>query len=196
MRQTPKSTLSTVLLSAVLLLALALAGCGSSSSATAKKDVPTIPFKSAAIQAKQIPVRYTCDGQNISPPLEWGTVPAGVQHLALFVVGFTPEPATKTFKISVDWAVAGLNPALHKLAAGHVPPGAFLGLTTSKQRHYSVCPVKGKTVQYQFELYGEPSSLSVNHHFAALPVLNALVGRSGATLTNAHGAFLATYKRG
>jgi phosphatidylethanolamine-binding protein (PEBP) family uncharacterized protein len=191
MRQTPKA-----ILGAVLLSGLALAGCGSSSSASKTRGVPTIPFKSAAIEARQIPARYTCDGQNISPPLEWGAVPAGVQNLALFVVGFTPEPATKTFKVSVEWAVAGVNPALHKLAAGHVPPGAYLGLTTSKQRRYSLCPEKGKTVQYQFELYGEPASLSVNHHFAALPVLNALVGRGSKTLTNAHGAFLGIYKRG
>ena len=191
MRHTPKA-----ILGAVLLSALALTGCGSSSSSADKtRGVPTIPFKSAAIQAKQIPARYTCDGKDISPPLEWGAVPASVQNLALFIVGFTPEPSTKTYKISVEWAVAGLNPALHKLAAGQMPHGAYLGLTTSKRSHYSLCPEKGKTVQYQFELYGQPASLSISPHFAAFTVLNALVGRGSPTLATAHGAFLATYKR-
>ena len=191
MRGTPKA-----ISSAALLLAIALAGCGGSSSADKTRGVPTIPFKSPTIASKQqIPARYTCDGKDISPPLEWGAVPADVQNLALFVVGFTPEPSTKTYKVSVEWAVAGLNPALHKLAAGQVPPGAYLGLTTSNHRHYSLCPVKGKTVLYQFELYGQPAALAVSPHFTALPVLNALVGHSSATFTNAHGAFAATYKR-
>ena len=30
-----------------------------------------------------IPARYTCDGDDISPPLSWGTPPDGTQSLAL-----------------------------------------------------------------------------------------------------------------
>lgn len=31
-----------------------------------------------------IPRKYTCDGDDISPPLEWNAAPAGVKSLALF----------------------------------------------------------------------------------------------------------------
>jgi phosphatidylethanolamine-binding protein (PEBP) family uncharacterized protein len=192
----PPKVISGAVLLAVLLCALVLGGCGGGSTAT-RKNVATIAFTSPAISAtkKKIPVRYTCDGRNISPPLEWGAVPANVTKLALFVIGFTPELATKTLAVSVNWAVAGLNPALHRLLPGRVPPGAYVGLSTDKQRRYSICPVRGKTVEYAFELYGLPSTVSVSQNFPSLSVLNSLVHRGSTTFTNAHGAFAAAYKR-
>ena len=179
---------------AALLCVLALVGCGSSSS-TATNRIPKIAFTSPAITAKTIPVTYTCDGKDISPPLEWGAVPPNVSQLALFVLGFIPQPSTKTFKVSVEWALAGLNPALHRLPPGGVPPGAYVGLTTDKKQRYSICPAHGKTIEYAFELYGLPSAVTTYKNFQSVAVLNSLVDRGSATFTNAHGAFAATYKR-
>ena len=174
-------------MSATLLSALVLTACGSSAT-----TVPEITIKSAAISGKTLPAQYTCDGRNIPPPLEWGAVPAGVGNLLLFVVGYTP--VGRTVKVSVAWAVAGLDPALHRLAAGQLPHGAYVGIATDGKRRYSICPKKGTDVQYQFELYGLPTSTAVSHNFAGLPVLSALIG-SEHKATAAHGAFLAIYKR-
>lgn len=33
----------------------------------------------------EIPGRYTCDGEDVSPPLQWSGVPAGTRSLALIV---------------------------------------------------------------------------------------------------------------
>ena len=52
----------------LLAVVLSLAGCGSSDSAG---SIPTITFKSAAMSGAEIPVRYTCDGSDTTPPLEW-----------------------------------------------------------------------------------------------------------------------------
>lgn len=173
--------------SAMLLSALVLTACGSSTT-----TVPAITIKSAAISGKTLPAQYTCDGRDIPPPLEWGQVPAGVGNLVLFVVGYTP--AGQRVKVSVAWAVAGLNPALHRLAAGQLPPGAYVGVASDGKRRYSICPKKGTSVQYQFELYGLPASTVVSRKFAGLPILAALTG-SDNKATAAHGAFLAIYKR-
>jgi phosphatidylethanolamine-binding protein (PEBP) family uncharacterized protein len=175
---------------AMVVSALALTACGSSGSTT----LPNIPIKSPVISGKTLPAQYTCDGRDISPPLEWGAVPAGVGNLALFVVGYTPEPVGQNVKISIAWAVAGLNPALHRLAAGRLPAGAFVGVATDGKRKYSICPKKGTSVQYQFELYGLPASTVVSRQFAGLPILTALINSARQT-TAAHGAFLAIYKR-
>jgi hypothetical protein len=35
--------------------------------------------------AQAIPTRYTCEGEDISPPLRWTNVPEGTRSLALVV---------------------------------------------------------------------------------------------------------------
>jgi len=39
-------------------------------------------LRSGAFQGTTLPAQYTCDGENVSPPLERRTVPAGVKELA------------------------------------------------------------------------------------------------------------------
>jgi phosphatidylethanolamine-binding protein (PEBP) family uncharacterized protein len=44
----------------------------------------TMKVTSSAFQAGQaIPTKYTCEGADISPPLQWSGVPAGAKSLAL-----------------------------------------------------------------------------------------------------------------
>ncbi|MCX8000630.1 MAG: YbhB/YbcL family Raf kinase inhibitor-like protein, partial [Leptospiraceae bacterium] len=45
-----------------------------------------LELKSSAFQANQmIPDKYTCDGQDISPPLEWSGVPKETKSFALIM---------------------------------------------------------------------------------------------------------------
>ncbi|MCW3018526.1 MAG: phospholipid-binding protein family [Solirubrobacterales bacterium] len=199
MRQPLKAVLGTVLAAA---LAVTTASCGSDSAAKGKPATdkpapwPKIVVKSSAMVGERIPARYTCDGQDVSPPLEWGAVPADVHQLAVFLVGFRPKPGTKTYKLSVEWAAAGVSPRLHRLAAGSLPTGAYLASDKSGERQrYSLCPAKGTSVHYQFELYGVPSVVRIPPQFSGPAVLNALTRASGATRANAHGGFVAIYSR-
>ena len=44
----------------------------------------TMKVTSSAFQAGQaIPTKYTCEGADVSPPLQWSGVPAGAKSLAL-----------------------------------------------------------------------------------------------------------------
>lgn len=181
-----------VALGAVLLSAVALGGCGSG-AASGEPD-PKIQIKSAGIAGTTLPARYTCDGHDTAPPLEWGAVPTTVGELVLLVVGYRPEPATNTTAISVEWAVAGLKPSLHSLVPGRLPAGAYVGKASNGKRHYSICPKKGTVVQYQFELYGVPKAASVSRKFTGIAVLSALTGHNSRNAA-AHGAFYAIYKR-
>ena len=200
MRQPPQTMLAAVLAS---VLVATLAGCGSSSPAktvttTAAKPAtakpPKLDVKSAVVVGERIPARYTCDGQSISPPLEWGAVPSNVQQLALFLVGVRPKPGTKGYTVSVEWAVAGLSPTLHRLASGQLPAGAHVGVASGGHR-YTLCPAKGTTVHYQFELYGVPASVHIPAHFSGRSLLSHLAAPSGPTRANAHGGFVAIYTR-
>ena len=194
MHRRPKAILRTALLSALVPV---LVACGSSSSVktVAAARPPKLNVKSPVVVGERIPARYTCDGQGVSPPLEWGAVPPNVQQLALFLVGFTPQPESKKkLKVTVEWAVAGLSPSLHRLAAGQLPAGAHVGVT--KAGHgYTLCPAKGVTVHYQFELYGVPSAVNVPANFSGLKLLDQLTVPSGPSRANARGGFVAIYSR-
>ncbi|MGA2454536.1 MAG: hypothetical protein ABSG93_13545 [Solirubrobacteraceae bacterium] len=175
---------------AVLLSALVLAGCGGTSA----NDVAKIAFASPALVNGRIPALYTCNGRNISPPLEWGAVPPGTGELAVFVLGFTPNPGGKTYAATIEWAVARVNPALHKLAAGVLPAGATVGRNSENKKRYSICPKNKKVIQYQFELYAVSASASIPANFVGFPIVAQLSNAkpsSGVTL--GHGGFVASY---
>jgi phosphatidylethanolamine-binding protein (PEBP) family uncharacterized protein len=178
-----------------LLSALALAGCGGTTSAPPAP--PKLVLKSPAVTAHTMPSKYTCDGRNTWPALEWGAVPANTASLALFVIGYVPEPSTHTTKVSVEWAVAGLKPTLHGLASGHLPREAVVGVDSSGKHGYSVCPEKGSTVQYQFELYGVPAGYGLgSSNFSGVQLASALASSGAGTPgASAYGAFIAKYTR-
>ncbi len=187
MRQSSKAILSTA-----LLCALVLVGCGSSDS---PKQVAPIALTSSAITNHVLPARYTCAGRDISPPLEWGAVPAGVGSLVLLVIGLTPNPRTNRYVPSVAWAAAGLNPALHKLAPGRLPRGAYAGVASDGKRSYSICPKKGATTYYEFELYGLTPTVVISPYFAGAPIYNALASPGSSNDALARGRLVAFFKR-
>ncbi len=68
-----------------------------------------------------IPSKYTCDGEDRSPPLEWGAVPEGTQSLALIVDDpDAPDPAAPQLTY-VHWVLYNLPPALNGLPEAFEP---------------------------------------------------------------------------
>jgi phosphatidylethanolamine-binding protein (PEBP) family uncharacterized protein len=107
----------------VLVLGLAaLAACSSGGGEPRQeRDLPErITVSSAAFDAGgTIPRRYTCVGENLSPPLRWSGVPEGTAGIALVVDD--PDASRGTY---VHWVLIGLDPATDGLAEGAVPAGA------------------------------------------------------------------------
>ena len=65
-----------------------------------------VELSSSAFAARQpIPRRYSCAGEDLSPPLEWRAVPAGAVSLALIVDD--PDAPVGTF---THWLAWGINP--------------------------------------------------------------------------------------
>lgn len=178
---------------AVLLLAFSLAGCGS--GGTSSLAAAPITLTSSAIRGASIPARYTCDGKNIPPPLQWGAVPAGTRELVLMVIGLTPAAESGSYGVSVEWAVAGIDPALHRLDPGRLPAGAYVGSNSAGKRQYSICPQRGVLESYQFQLYSVPPRLRVARKFAGLVVLGTLSKPNTSAAATGQGAFVAAYKR-
>jgi phosphatidylethanolamine-binding protein (PEBP) family uncharacterized protein len=178
---------------AALLAALALSGCGSVGTNGAPKAV-NIPLTSSAIHGSQLSAAYTCDGRNISPPLTWGAVPSSVEELALFALEVGPSKAGR-YTLTVDWAMAGVAPALHHLAAGELPRGAFVLEANDGKRRYSVCPARGTTARYEFALYALPSGVHAAPQLRSVSLLSNLSSSTPQTAAPADGAFLVRYTR-
>lgn len=169
-----------------------MAGCGSASTATDATKAKVL-FKSPAVVDGKLQARYTCDGSDVSPPLEWSGVPATAKELALLVVGLTPS-TNNTSEVSIEWALAGIPPGLHRLGAGEIPPGAHAGSGTHGKR-YSICPRKGKAERYKFALYVVPSALTVPASFTGLELLRTLATQQSPARATAGAILNVSYKR-
>ena len=73
---------------------------------------------SSAFQHGQpIPRKYTCEGEDVSPPLAWSSVPEGTVSLALVVDD--PDAPSGTF---THWLAWGIDPAAGGLGEGEAAP--------------------------------------------------------------------------
>jgi hypothetical protein len=60
---------------------------------------------------EEVPVRHTCEGDDVSPPLEWTDPPKGTKSLAL-IVDDPDAPDPKAPRMTwVHWVVYRLPPA-------------------------------------------------------------------------------------
>jgi hypothetical protein len=153
-----------------------------------------IPLTSPAIKGARLPARYTCDGADVAPPLRWGVLPSETREVALFALGLTPNESGR-LSVSIDWSMAGVDPALHGLAAGETPRGAFLETTSSGARRYSVCPASNEPVQYAFAIFAVPSAVKVTPRISGLALFNDLAVPGSAYRAPASGQIPTIYKR-
>jgi hypothetical protein len=90
-----------------MLVAVACQGQSPKSVATMTLTLPTIGADGP------IPKRFTCDGADRSPALEWSEPPAGTRSLAIFVDD--PDAPGGNF---AHWSVFHLAPSARRLAEG------------------------------------------------------------------------------
>lgn len=104
-----------------------------------------------------IPDTYTCIGQDVSPPLNWGELPAGTKSLALIVDDpDAPDPGAPRTTWT-HWVVYNIPPGATGLPEGissyNLPVGAIQGLNDWKRTRYSgPCPASGRH-RYFYKLY-------------------------------------------
>jgi Raf kinase inhibitor-like YbhB/YbcL family protein len=101
----------------------------------------------AFADAGDIPRRYTCDGEDVSPPLSLQSVPTGTVELALLMTD--PDAPSGNF---VHWVGWGIDPARGALAEGEEPPG--VGTNGFGRRGYGgPCPPQGESHRYVFAAF-------------------------------------------
>jgi len=101
-----------------------------------------------------IPARYTCEGDDVSPPLSWSGVPKGTKSLVL-IVDDPDAPDPKAPKMTwVHWLLFNLPAESSGLGEGATPPpGTEVGLNDWKRADYGgPCPPIGRH-RYFHKLY-------------------------------------------
>lgn len=133
---------------------------GDSTIATPASTAPTgapgpLEVTSELIDAGTIATRFTCDGDNVAPAMNWLPGPAGTAEIAVSLVDEdNPE--------FVHWVMAGLDPLSTGLATGQVPEFALTAVNSMGQTGYfGPCPPLGATHTYRLTVHFliEPTEL-------------------------------------
>lgn len=99
----------------------------------------TLKIESTAFAADgEIPVRYTGEGADLSPPLSWSGVPSSTKSLVLLVDDpDAPDPAAPKM-VWVHWVLYNIPPSVTGLSEGvkSLPVGTGEGLNDWKRTGY------------------------------------------------------------
>jgi len=147
---------------------------GSESIGDEKMDIRVT--SSAFVDGGMIPAKYTCDGSDISPPLQWEAVPEATKSIAL--VCDDPDAPVGTF---VHWVLFNL-PAETKELAENMPSaegvggGGVHGKSDFGRLGYGgPCPPSG-THRYYFKIYALDTMLDLESGCRKSDLLKAIEG--------------------
>jgi Raf kinase inhibitor-like YbhB/YbcL family protein len=114
---------------------------------------------SAFTDGSVLPSKYTCDGDSISPPIQWQDIPANTKSLAL--IYDDPDAPSGTW---THWVLYNLPPTTNSLAenATALPGGTQVGLNSWPNQNYGApCPPSGEH-RYIFHLYALDTILKLS----------------------------------
>ncbi len=146
-------------------------------------------------QNERIPVKYTGEGEDISPPLAWTGLPENTKEIALIMDdpdAPTPEPWVHWVLYKVPANTMGLPEKIANMEKLSSPPGAMQGKTSApKTGYHGPMPPKGHGVHhYHFKVYALDAVLDLKPGADKKGLLKAM---SGHIL--AEGELIGTYER-
>jgi Raf kinase inhibitor-like YbhB/YbcL family protein len=157
---------------------LPFASCGSPKGSGAAEDLAARKLdavitmtSSAFADGAPIPTEFTCDGDDVSPPLAWKGVPDDAVELALVV----DDPDARNGPY-VHWVLAGIEPSVAGLEQGQVPPGVRQAKNSAGDAAYKgPCPPEGDGPHhYRFTLYALGDAITVDDGSGTDDALDAL----------------------
>ena len=102
----------------------------------------------------EIPIKYSCEGDNISPELTWDNLPVKTKSLAIIMDD--PDAPVGPF---VHWVIYNISPSLNALPEGvpmveQISGVGTQGMNGFRQQGYGgPCPPPGSNHRYYFKLY-------------------------------------------
>ena len=157
----------------MVMMAMLVGGIGLGACEEGKTVTITtqMALRSEAFEAGgAIPSRHTCDGEDISPPLEWTGAPNATKAFALLV----HDPDAGGF---IHWVIADIPGDATSLGEGRGDTEAVPGRNDYGGIGWGgPCPPSGEH-RYVFNLYALSSPLHIAGNPPASAVLNAMKGR-------------------
>lgn len=123
-----------------------------------------------------VPAKYTCDGNDVSPPLAWSGVPAGTKSFALIA-----DDPDAPMGIWVHWVVWNIPPSITKLTENvptdrRLDDGMRQGINDFKRAGYGgPCPPGGEH-RYYFKLYALDTDITLGERAGKGELENAMKG--------------------
>ncbi|HSX29405.1 MAG TPA: YbhB/YbcL family Raf kinase inhibitor-like protein [Candidatus Saccharimonadales bacterium] len=132
---------------------------------------------SSAIQASgQVLPDYTCDGENVSPPLTFSEIPEGTKSLVLILED--PDAPNGLF---THWLLYDMSPATLQLMQDQPPLTGKSGTNDfGKQGYGGPCPPTGSH-RYYFRLYALDAVLDLPAGAGRSTLASAMAGHEIAT---------------
>lgn len=124
-------------------------------------------------QSQKIPQKYTCDGENISPPLVIEDIPEGTETMALIVEDVDAQAGS-----FIHWVVFNI-PAVRRIDEGEVPGNQGVN-DFEKEEYGGPCPSSG-THRYFFRLYALDQEIGLSEGTSREDVDVAMEGHILAT---------------
>ncbi len=163
------------------ILLATVASCGNSEPRSAHAQGTSLSgFRIGSAAFKEgaaIPARFTCEGENVSPPLEWTEPPGGARSFAL-IVDDPDAPAG----VWTHWVVYNLPAQARAMdenmpKQAELPGGGLQGQNSFGRMGYGgPCPPPGNAHRYFFRLYALDTLLSLEPGAAKEDVLAAAKG--------------------
>ena len=152
--------------------------CGSPSGSGDAEDLAAQPLDAvitvtspAFAEGAPIPAEFSCDGDDVSPPLALEGVPVDAVELA--VVVDDPDARNGPY---VHWILFGLDPSVGEVTQGEVPDGARQAKNSAGDAEYKgPCPPGGDEAHnYRFAVYALGKEVTVDDGAETGDALNAL----------------------
>ncbi len=132
-----------------------------------------------------IPSQYTCEGENINPPLQITDIPENAKSLVLIVDD--PDAPGRTF---VHWTVWNISPQVNSIPENSVPQGGVEGITDFGRPGYGgPCPPSG-VHRYFFKVYALDTLLELPSSATKSDIEKAMEGH-----ILAHGELVGLYEK-
>ena len=138
----------------------------------------SLSISSAAFsEGIRIPVQYTCEGEDISPPLSWSDAPEGTKSFVL--ICDDPDAPMGTWD---HWLIYNIPADSEELAEGipteeSLTDGSKHGLNSWGNTNYGgPCPPPGNPHRYFFKLYALDTILSLTGDATKSLIENAMQG--------------------